>query len=119
MWARVLAVRADHLGLLLPSKARLDNIPEARPSDAGRATPPPPHHSQKEPRDGTCSIWPAAAGRGISRAPGSRDALPELARVEADQIEQVFWRARQDSNLRPSAPEADALSTELQARGPR
>ena len=29
------------------------------------------------------------------------------------------WRARQDSNLRPSAPEADALSTELQARGPR
>jgi hypothetical protein len=27
------------------------------------------------------------------------------------------WRARQDSNLRPSAPEADALSTELQARG--
>jgi hypothetical protein len=29
-----------------------------------------------------------------------------------------LWRARQDSNLRPSAPEADALSTELQARGP-
>ena len=29
------------------------------------------------------------------------------------------WRARQDSNLRPSAPEADALSTELQAREPR
>ena len=30
----------------------------------------------------------------------------------------VLWRARQDSNLRPSAPEADALSTELQAREP-
>ena len=32
---------------------------------------------------------------------------------------QKWWlkRARQDSNLRPSAPEADALSTELQARG--
>ena len=29
------------------------------------------------------------------------------------------WRARQDLNLRPSAPEADALSTELQARGRR
>ena len=28
----------------------------------------------------------------------------------------VAWRARQDSNLRPSAPEADALSTELRAR---
>jgi hypothetical protein len=28
-----------------------------------------------------------------------------------------LWRARQDSNLRPSAPEADALSAELQARG--
>ena len=28
----------------------------------------------------------------------------------------MFERARQDSNLRPSAPEADALSTELQAR---
>ena len=28
------------------------------------------------------------------------------------------WRAREDSNLRPSAPEADALSTELQAREP-
>src|SRR5512140_2182293 len=28
----------------------------------------------------------------------------------------IKWRARQDSNLRPSAPEADALSTELQAR---
>jgi hypothetical protein len=27
----------------------------------------------------------------------------------------LLWRARQDSNLRPSAPEADALSTELQA----
>jgi hypothetical protein len=27
-----------------------------------------------------------------------------------------LWRARQDSNLRPSAPEADALSAELQAR---
>jgi hypothetical protein len=32
--------------------------------------------------------------------------------------ERLQWRARQDSNLRPSAPEADALSTELQARGP-
>ena len=32
--------------------------------------------------------------------------------------ERLKWRARQDSNLRPSAPEADALSTELQARGP-
>ena len=31
----------------------------------------------------------------------------------------LSWRARQDSNLRPSAPEADALSTELQARGRR
>ena len=31
----------------------------------------------------------------------------------------LLWRARQDSNLRPSAPEADALSTELQAREPR
>ena len=31
----------------------------------------------------------------------------------------LLERARQDSNLRPSAPEADALSTELQARGPR
>ena len=30
----------------------------------------------------------------------------------------LYWRARQDSNLRPSAPEADALSTELQARDP-
>src|SRR5947207_1325222 len=28
----------------------------------------------------------------------------------------MLWRARQDSNLRPSAPEADALSAELQAR---
>ena len=28
----------------------------------------------------------------------------------------LLERARQDSNLRPSAPEADALSTELQAR---
>jgi hypothetical protein len=33
--------------------------------------------------------------------------------------ERLKWRARQDSNLRPSAPEADALSTELQAREPR
>ena len=32
--------------------------------------------------------------------------------------ERLQWRARQDLNLRPSAPEADALSTELQARGP-
>jgi hypothetical protein len=29
------------------------------------------------------------------------------------------WRAGQDSNLRPSAPEADALSTELPARSAR
>src|SRR6059058_5187198 len=34
-------------------------------------------------------------------------------------LRMLKWRARQDSNLRPSAPEADALSTELQARGPR
>ena len=27
-----------------------------------------------------------------------------------------LWRAREDSNLRPSAPQADALSTELRAR---
>src|SRR3954452_4878767 len=33
--------------------------------------------------------------------------------------ERLQWRARQDSNLRPSAPEADALSTELQAREAR
>src|SRR4051812_40883350 len=33
--------------------------------------------------------------------------------------QRLTWRARQDSNLRPSAPEADALSTELQAREPR
>ena len=29
------------------------------------------------------------------------------------------WRARRDSNPRPSAPEADALSTELRAQRPR
>jgi hypothetical protein len=28
----------------------------------------------------------------------------------------LYWRARQDSDLRPSASEADALSTELRAR---
>lgn len=28
----------------------------------------------------------------------------------------VLWCPRQDSNLRPSAPEADALSTELRGR---
>ncbi|CCF86250.1 hypothetical protein NITHO_940008 [Nitrolancea hollandica Lb] len=28
----------------------------------------------------------------------------------------VAWYARQDSNLRPFAPEANALSTELRAR---
>ena len=39
--------------------------------------------------------------------------------ARACKIEQMFWRARQDSNLRPSAPEADALSAELQAREPR
>src|SRR5664280_1784091 len=31
--------------------------------------------------------------------------------------QRLLWRARQESNLRPSAPEADALSAELQARG--
>ena len=48
-------------------------------------------------------------------------ALPDLTAVTSGgklgQIEHLYWRARQDSNLRPSAPEADALSTELQARG--
>ena len=29
------------------------------------------------------------------------------------------WRAREDSNLRPPAPQADALSTELRAREPK
>lgn len=32
------------------------------------------------------------------------------------QVKVEFWRAREDSNLRPSAPQADALSTELRAR---
>ena len=48
----------------------------------------------------------------------------QLARRLPSDLESVSknkrsWRARQDSNLRPSAPEADALSTELQARGRR
>jgi AcrR family transcriptional regulator len=42
--------------------------------------------------------------------------LNRTARCGSRRLEQVFERARQDSNLRPSAPEADALSTELQAR---
>jgi hypothetical protein len=36
--------------------------------------------------------------------------------VEGTGAPDSVWRARQDSNLRPSAPEADALSAELQAR---
>ena len=56
-------------------------------------------------------------------------AVPEIVRPQGTQAARAHggggsarrlnWRARQDSNLRPSAPEADALSTELQARGPR
>ena len=33
-------------------------------------------------------------------------------------LKTLQWRARQDSNLRPLGPEPNALSTELQARGP-
>ena len=52
------------------------------------------------------------AGFGVALA-----SLPDTALPPADERdrEQKSWRARQDSNLRPSAPEADALSTELQA----
>ena len=46
-----------------------------------------------------------------------------LQKMNASVLRRVFyraeWRARRDSNPRPSAPEADALSAELRALEPR
>ncbi len=73
------------------------------------------------------------AAEPIRRRPGNQPperesepepaAEPEPIRTRAPRRRRcrtrLLWRARQDSNLRPSAPEADALSTELQARDVR
>ena len=55
----------------------------------------------------------APAGRAGAARPAALDLLHAPMMTDADPMRR--WRARQDSNLRPSAPEADALSTELQA----
>ena len=52
---------------------------------------------------------------GIGKVPGSPACRPSTL-VKGKDWRARHWRARQDSNLRPSAPEADALSAELQAR---
>ena len=54
-----------------------------------------------------------------AKRPGARreEELPELARVGAVRSASSGSCARQDSNLRPRAPEARALSPELRARG--
>ncbi len=65
----------------------------------------------------TVRLTPEAYAHGLALALPREvvvPALPTWGDLGADQI--WHWRARQDSNLRPSAPEADALSTELQAR---
>ena len=49
--------------------------------------------------------------------PAVEPPLGQWARANGIKQNTCSWRARQDSNLRPSAPEADALSAELQARG--
>jgi hypothetical protein len=57
------------------------------------------------------SSWPAGP---LSRRGSRHPPTPTAWRWHCPN--RLQWRARQDSNLRPSAPEADALSTELQAR---
>ena len=62
------------------------------------------------PRGAARAMSRAARGvvRGVRRGRGGRGRAPRARRAK---------RARQDSNLRPPAPEAGALSTELRARG--
>src|SRR5699024_12436201 len=61
-------------------------------------------------------------GRDVSRIAYLSAYMPTLCRDEEGPCSAfpltrgLIWCPRQDSNLRPSAPEADALSTEL--RGP-
>ena len=73
-----------------------------------------------------CQLVTARAPAGAAFVTNVSSAVTNPRRREAGglpqqppaEIEHLYWRARQDSNLRPSAPEADALSTELQARSP-
>ena len=51
-----------------------------------------------------------------ARLPSGRKSSPSLARVGAVGVDGASQCARQDSNLRPRAPEARALSPELRAR---
>ena len=79
--------------------------PAGRRTRGGR-----PHH--RCPRDLLAGLFERSRGR-RRLTPAAYRHGPALALPE-----RLDWRARQDSNLRPSAPEADALSTELQARTP-
>lgn len=80
-------------------------------------------------RDGAWALW---AGRRESR---DRTLLGpnvgDVARIHRREVAAddrlgagavlapvLFWRARRDSNPRPSGPKPDALSAELRARGP-
>ena len=67
-------------------------------------------------------------GGGGSRGPGELTSpwlsallsnTPLISHTETGYFDFVseMWRARQDSNLRPSVPKTDALSAELRAHG--
>ena len=89
-WADQIRLFARELGLTPSARAGLHmEISPLTPSTSGSWS--------RAPRS-----WVSASPRRPTRTVG---AAPK----------RLLWRARQDSNLRPSAPEADALSAELQA----
>src|SRR6266496_2615812 len=57
-------------------------------------------------------VGPAAGMGAVTTAPSSPR---EVRRISVCWFQKGIWRARRDSNSRPSGPQPDALSTELRA----
>jgi hypothetical protein len=92
---------------LLRQRASLEESPE--PAVVARA----------EPRSRAQKLW-RAAGAAFIGLVALDIALLLTRRPRDDRSDRSRgWRARRDSNPRPSAPEADALSAELRARAAR
>ena len=87
-----------------------------RASCVERSAAPSPGTSSRARYDGVPGSWvtplmlPEDGGAGVRRA--GQAVLAGLSGASSEE-----WRARRDSNPRPSDPKSDALSAELRARG--
>jgi hypothetical protein len=109
---------ADHHGTSRVPSGVEGHAASGRRRSVGNAPSPPGWHRRR-----VTGTWtparpcPRTAGSTAEAAEGAM-VVEEAAGTAPDRRRPTVevWRAGQDSNLRPSAPEADALSTELPAR---